>query len=132
MSAVKSMASYLLPGSFFNEDTARELPERSVEAATAAAPVGAFAFQLFDSPIVDFEFDAARFRVLPIAQNKSATHYLGGTVYSRAEIEMMGEDKRILAANMKGNGWARVIQTRAGNWQPFNDDDVLLEASDAA
>ena len=71
-------AEYLLPGSFFSEDQSVELPERSVEAAVAAAPERAFAFKLFDSPIVDFEFDAGRFRVLSIPQNESHTYYLGG------------------------------------------------------
>lgn len=38
----------------------------------------------------------------------------------------MGEDKRILASNMRCNGWNRVILCGTGNWQPFTAEDQLL------
>lgn len=125
----KPMAEYLLPGTFFNEEDVAELPERSVEAALAAAPRGAFAFVLYDSPIAEFEFDAGLFKVIPIAQNKSPKHYIGGTIYTLAEVDAMGPDMDILASNMRGNGWAHVIKTPFGNHQPFEmGHDVLVEA----
>ena len=115
---------FLLPGSFLPESVVRTLDERSVDAATTQVPAGAFCFVLFDVPETpdlgpDFVVTAKR-------QNVSGRYYLGGDVLTLAEVEALGPEKRILASNMRGNGWARVIKTRRGNWQPFTDEDALL------
>lgn len=124
----RPMARYTLPGSFFNEEETVELPERSVEAAVQAAPKWAFAFKLYDSPLCDFEFPADLFRLVPIPQNESHRYYIGGTLYTVEEVEAMGDDFRILASNMRGNRWPHVIKTRAGNFQPFEEGDEIVEA----
>jgi hypothetical protein len=130
-------AQYLLPGSFFSEDQAVELPERSVAAAVEAAPEGAFCFRLYDSPIVDFEFDAGLFRVLPIPQNESHKHYIGGEVFTCDELRALaveeGDPKKydILIANVSTwtpNGYidGRAIRCQTGNWQPFEEGDEVV------
>lgn len=43
------------------------------------------------------------------------------------QVRAMGFD--ILASNMRANGWPTVIRCRTGNWQPFDDDDRLLEVA---
>jgi hypothetical protein len=142
MSKSRPKAKYLLPGSFLAEEQAIELPERSVAAAVAAAPEHAFAFKLYDSPICDFEFDAGRFRVLPIPQNESHTYYIGGTVFTCDELRSLaaeeGDPKKydILISNVS-RGWGdtlvegRAIRCRTGNWQPFEDTDEVVEPADA-
>lgn len=132
MTKFRHRAKYLLPGSFFNEDESRELDERTVDAALAAAPEHAFAFKLYDTAILDFEFDAGLWRVIPIPQNESPTHYIGGTVYSMDDLENLahaeGEpDKyRILISNVRQyDGFA--IRTCMGNWQPFQNGDILVK-----
>lgn len=137
---VKPMAVYWTPGSFFSEDVAIVLPERSVDAALDAAPEGAFAFKIYDSPICDFEFDAGLFRVVPIPQNYSARHYIGGDVFTCDDLRALavteGDPKKydILISNVS-RGWGdtlvegRAIRCRAGNWQPFEEGDVLLDGA---
>jgi hypothetical protein len=138
--AVKHWARYYLPGSFFAEDSAVELPDRSTDAAVSRAPASAFAFVLYDTAICDFEFDAGLFKVVPIPQNESAKHYIGGTVYTCDELRALAvaegnPDKyRILISNVtryvSGDPpvEGRTIRCRTGNWQPFEDGDVLVDA----
>lgn len=133
----RPMARYYMPGSFLAEDTARELSDLSADAALTVAPDNAFAFVLYESPICDFEFDASRFRLLPIPQNESAKHYIGGEVFTCDELRELaiaeGDPKKydILISNVS-SGWGhtleegRAIRCRTGNWQPFEDGDVLV------
>ena len=136
---MRHWAKYLLPGSFFSEDTAIELAERSVAAAVAAAPENAFAFKLYDTAVVDFEFNAGLFRVFPIPQNESETHYIGGEVFDcddlRKLAEVEGDPKKydILIANVTrytSDGFVegQAIRCRTGNWQPYEEGQVLVDA----
>lgn len=136
-------AEYLIPGTFLNETGVRDLPERTVVAAIAAAPEHAFAFVMHDAPVPDFEYDSALFHVSPIAQNRSAKHYLGGQVFTCDELRTLAAregdpDKyRTLIANI--TSWdadghqteGRAIRCRTGNWQPFEDGDVLIDVENA-
>ena len=121
------MARYYMPGSFFSEDEAREISDCSIDAAVAQAPEDAFAFVLYDRPVIDFEYDPKLFRVAPVPQNESGKHYLGGKTYTPDELRALPGDHRILIGNVEGNGWGRAIQCRTGNWQPFEEGDVLVE-----
>lgn len=138
--AVTHRARYYLPGSFFAEDVSKELSDRSVDAAIARAPMSAFAFVLYDTPIIDFEYDADRFKVNPTPQNESAKHYIGGTIYTCDELRALAvaegdpDRYRTLIANVtqyRPNGGSvegRAIRCRTGNWQRFEDGDVLVDA----
>jgi hypothetical protein len=135
---MKHWAKYLLPGSFFSEDQAKELSDRSIDAALVRAPGNAFAFKLYDTAVADFEFDAGLFRVFPIPQNESATYYIGGEVFTPDELRQLavqeGDPHKydVLIANVEGNRWGRAIRCRTGNWQPFEEGDVLVEAATAS
>lgn len=140
---MKHWAKYWTPGSFFAEDQAKELSDRSVDAALTRAPDSAFAFVLYDTAIADFEFDAGLFRVFPISQNESAKYYIGGEVFTCDDLRALaveeGDAKKydILIANVtryRGGSAVegRAIRCRTGNWQPFEDDDLLVEPLTAA
>lgn len=118
-------AEYDLPGSFFGEAVSRELPERSVAAAKAAAPKSAFAFTLFECPDpVDL---GPEYRVIPKRQNVSGKHFLGGQIFTLEEIEALGRSEdSILLSNMRSNRWHRVIRTSMGNWQPFEETSCIV------
>jgi hypothetical protein len=92
-SSIRHMVKYLMPGSFFSEDTSRELPERNVEKAVALAPKAAFAFTLYDLPAVDFDYDDERFKVVAKATNESAKHYIGGQVYTADELRALAVEE---------------------------------------
>ena len=58
---------------------------------------------------------------------KSGMYYIGGLVQTVADLE--GDPKNnVLIANMKGNGWDRVITSIKGyQWtQPLHADDIVL------
>jgi hypothetical protein len=135
MTDVTHMARFRMPGALFNEDQAEEIRAPQPDLAAAIAPRQAFAFTLYERPVVDFEFDTRRFRVVPIPQNESRVYYIGpASVWTQAEIRIMvdsGKVDRTLLANMEGNGWERVVRTRLGNWQPFEDGDVILDSDEA-
>ena len=135
----KHWARYYRPGSFFPEDEARELSDRSVDAALTVAPSDAFAFVLYDTAIAEFEFDAGLFRVVPIPQNESAKHYIGGDIFTADQLRALAIEEgdpqryRILISNVsryeKGVPVeGRAIRCRTGNWQPFEEEhDVRVE-----
>jgi hypothetical protein len=138
MNTRKHWAKYYLPGSFFAEDQAVELSDRSIDAAVARAPEHAFAFVLYDTAVPDFDFDASLFRVVPIPQNYSAKHYLGGVIYTCDELRALalvegeqGKYRTLISnvTNYTATGdpvEGRAIRCVTGNWQPFEDGDVLL------
>lgn len=134
---MKHHARYALPGSFLNESDSRELSDRSIDAAIARAPESAFAFVLYDTAEIDFEYDPALFRVSPRPQNESGKHYIGGEVFTPDELRQLaaqeGEPHKydVLIANVEGNRWGRAIRCRTGNWQPFEEGDVLVEPAAA-
>lgn len=136
---VKHWARYYRPGSFFAEDEARELSDRSIDAAMTRAPDDAFAFVLYDTAIAEFEFDAGLFRVVPIPQNESRKHYIGGDIFTCDELRALAVEEgdpdryRVLMANVshyEGGAYVegKAIRCRTGNWQPFDDEhDVRVE-----
>lgn len=140
MSTLKHHVKFLSPGSFYPEDETREIPERTTEAALAVAPERAFAFNFYDTTAVDFAFNPKLYKVIPIPQNKSGRHYIGGTVFTVPELRALaieeGEPTRydILIANVspwKDGGWVegRAIRCRTGNWQPYEDEPIVESAA---
>lgn len=118
-------AEYDLPGSFFGETVSREIPERSVAAAKAAAPKSAFAFTLYEcADPVDL---GPEYSVVPKRLNVSGKHFLGGQIFTLAQLEALNSpDDRILISNMRSNRWGRVIRTSMGNWQPFEETSCIV------
>lgn len=140
MATLKHHVKFLSPGSFYPEDETREIPERTTEAAMAVAPERAFAFNFYDTAIVDFEFDAEIYKVIPITQNESGRHYIGGTVFTVPELRALavdeGEPTRydVLIANVsswKDGGWVdgRAIRCCTGNWQPYEGEPIVERAA---
>lgn len=118
-------ARYLIPGIMFSEEVTRELPERSPEAAVAAAPDEAFGFTLFD--VADETPDLGpEYRVVALPQNESDRYYIDGVLLDRGEVEAMGDDFLILASNMRINRWDTVVRCRTGNYQPFTPGEDHL------
>lgn len=121
-------AEFLLPGILFPESTTRVLVRRDPYEALAVAPEGSYCFTLFDTAD---EVDAPPgYSITPTRQNVSGRYYIGGTVYTLAEVEALkGDQGRALVSNLRqfGDGRGRGILCRTGNWQPFTNDDVLLD-----
>lgn len=119
-------AEYLMPGSFFPEETTKELEQRSVEEAITKAPESAFCFVLYDRDYVPLDESQAKVvgkvEVAGPVKNESGRYYLGGKVYTVAQLKKAYPDKDILISNIEGNGYTHAIQTHLGNWQHFEPD----------
>lgn len=129
--------TYYLPGSFFSEDTTRSIDDGPdiVQRAAAGAPSGTFCFTLSTvlvaPPVPDGE--GGVLRVVPKTVETTGRYYLGGRLFTADDVRALddGDTYRTLLANMSGNGWARVVLTPVGTWQPFGDGDVLLSEEPA-
>lgn len=124
MKTIVTYVTYLLPGSFFTEDCTEEVANRDVTNAQKKAPEGAFAFYFSErSRIVE-----GGETLWGEYKRQSGTYFLGGKLMDAVDVQRNVSDPRTLLANMKGNGWKRVIKCRTGNFQPFDDrKDVLLQ-----
>lgn len=116
--------TYFYPGSFFDEDSTKEVKKRDPKAATKNAPKGAFGFQFYERTKIVLAGETLWGEV----RHKSPLHYLGGEVYTLAQVRKHFPGEKILISNMRGNGYDRVIRTRRGNWKPLNNGDVLVPA----
>lgn len=61
----------------------------------------------------------------PLMRINSYRVYPHGT-RAFAKSDLVGEKYNILRANMECNDWARVVKTRLGNFQPLEEDDIIL------
>lgn len=121
---MKHKVEYLLPGVFLAEYTRLTIKDRSVEEAVRLAPDNAYCFTIYDvedAPDLGEDFD-----VVPMPKNRTKRHYLGGELFTPEEIEALPGDHSTLIANARGNDWPRMIRCRTGNWQPFEDGDVVV------
>lgn len=126
----RHFVTFLSPGTFVAEDNTEQVDSWDIKAAAAraeqvtqryhAVPYG-FYFTRQERQPGDWE---------PKRTAKSPMYYLPHCkVETIEEIEARNlPDERILRANMRGNGYKRVVVTTKGwRWtQPLNDDDVVL------
>jgi hypothetical protein len=116
---------YLIPGTIVSENGSYEVQSRDLRDALAELPEYAFAFRFVDLTYLNATDEQGNtFETKPTRSNETGWHYPGGSVYDLAtirELDAMHPDGeyRILRANMEGNGYEQVVQTRRGNWQPF-------------
>jgi hypothetical protein len=127
-----TLVTFLSPGSLFPNETIREVATKDPQEIAKTAPNGAFCFVLQDWIEKTTSVNGEDFQKTERDGNGSARFYLGGTVYTLAQLKAKfggDPDKRILLSNAEGNGWERTIQCRTGNWQPLNEGDQVLEAA---
>lgn len=122
----KHYATYYYPSIMCSGEGTVELPENTVEAALKQMPTAAFAFTLYDvetqtATLEDgssFEHDRTVYR--------SGMIYPCAAAFTVDEVKALTGDHRILVGNMIGNGWQKVVRTRAGNFQPLLPDSVVI------
>jgi hypothetical protein len=124
---VRKWATYSSPGSFFAEETRREVPlEATPETVAVMAKSYEFAFtlELVTRRSADVEgHNLSSEERQPIG----GRYFIGGTIFTADQLTAPG-DRRLLS-NMRANGWSRVIRCRTGNWQPFDpekDQNITL------
>lgn len=118
---LKHFVEFLYPGIIVCETSCEEIAERKPDLVTV--PEHAFAYRFFDQEqaVVNDEL------LTGSRKNYSGTTYFG-KVYTLEEVERLFPQYTTLIRNMKCNGYMKVVHTRAGNWQPFTDEDTIIEA----
>ena len=123
----RTYVEFVYPGVIVNETSVKEVESR--DTSEVKVPDGAFGFRFFDVLIAKVECAGKTVELRSDRLNQSPMHYYGGRIFSREEVARKVPDNRILLSNMEGNGWDRVIKTRTGNFQPFEESDVFIEAT---
>lgn len=122
MSETKHYVTFFYPGAFFAEESTVAVDSR--DPAAVAVPETAFAFEFFDREEADVNGEVLR----GAPKNRSGRYYPGGRLMDVADILVFEPNNSILVANMQANQWEHVVRTRAGNYQPFKENDVLVAA----
>jgi len=129
MKMIRHYVTFYSPGTFFAEATTKEIDTWDVGAATemtatiteryGAKPYG---FQFTTRERDEEDFDSRQ-------TDKSGMYYVNCTVSTLADIEERSDPAdAILLANMRANGWDRVVSPKTG-WrcaQPLMDCDVVI------
>jgi len=122
----KTFVEFKYPGSFFSETSSKEVDDR--DPGNVEVPEGAFAFTFYDQIVGTAKSCGKDHRVNSLPFNRSGVFYCGGEVLSLAQVKALPGDHSILVGNMERNKWEHVIKCRTGNFQPFENGDVFLEA----
>lgn len=118
---------FLYPGVMFSESSTHEVESREV--SKVKVPKNAFGFKFFDILSVVVDADGKKVQLTSEHINVSPMHYYGGKLYTVAELKREFPNERTLIGNIEGNGYKKAVRCRTGNWQPFEDTDVFVEAA---
>lgn len=125
------LAEYLAPGAFMSESYGtRELAEPTTEQVLEHQPNENW-FGARVSSVTEKMFRASDGEVAWVEENRPQlifTVYNYGEIFDLERVKALGAGYDILVSNMEGNKWPRVVRTRLGNWQPLEDEDVVLGA----
>lgn len=127
----KHFVVFCSPGTFFSEQTEKEIPKWDVEAAKkmakhikeryGAAPYGFY-----------FITKERRRDELNSKQTKqSGMYFLGGKIMTLAEVRKEMPNEHILISNMECNHWDKII-INTNSWKvtlPFTEEDRLIKGA---
>jgi hypothetical protein len=130
MKIEKHFVTFLSPGTFFNEESIKEIDSWNVNKAlemskeiTERHGAKPYAFYFTTRTREDNEFDSKETAY-------SNRYYLGGKIETIKEIEERNDpNEKILLLNMRSNNWDRVI-ININSWkitQPLEKDDIVLQ-----
>lgn len=123
----KTFVEFRFPGIMVTEKMVREVTERAPE--KIEVPEDAFAFTFFDrfQGMVKDEDQEIPVSSGPVNRSKGV-YYIGGQTMTKEEILAQVPDPATLISNLEDEGCDCAIKTRMGNFQPFEDDDILIKA----
>jgi len=122
MAGTKTFVEFLYPGVMFDETSVSEVKTRDWKKLNV--PERAFGFRFFD--IMETEEDGVKLQSSRL--NQSPIHYYGGRVMTIDEVREEMPEARILISNMECNNWHKVVCCRTGNFKPFENDDIFIQA----
>lgn len=126
-------ATPLYPGSFFPEEGRPvEIPDADPQTAIAAIPDPKwFALDVRTRRQKRWT-DGDGGEMWHTASELSRYRIYVGEELTEEDVKRLDGDHSILLANMRGNGWERIVRTRQGNFQPVERGDVVLSTAEAA
>ena len=116
----KTFVEFLYPGSFFSESKIEEVSSRN----QVSIPEGSYGYRFFDQTHQEVDGEV----LIGKKKNYSGVTYKGD-VYTLDKIKKkFGDDEKyhILISNCEINNWNRVVRTCRGNWQPLEENDVVM------
>ena len=124
---IQHKAKFISQGSFFNEEACVEVD--TADPNKVVPPSHAFAFTLYDRITQRAVLEDGREVKHTETKEMPGIYYIHpARVLSLENVKQEFPNEKILISNMECNDWELVIQTRAGNFQPFNpvEDTVLV------
>lgn len=122
---VEHYAEHLYPGLLFAETQKVKLNRHSAAEVVEAMPARADGFRLFDVEIRTGTLEDGSLIEDRREVNRSAWYYPDATIAGVEEVERTHGPRSILAMNMRGNGYAHVVTTRAGSTYPLRPGDMV-------
>lgn len=119
---LKHFVEFFHAGLFFNEMSSQQVVARAPEAVII--PSSAYAFRFYDQPVGVLNDKA----VFGERENISGRFFVGGDIMTLDDVISKVPNSEILQSNMRSNRYERVIRCTFGNFQPFEDGDILLPA----
>lgn len=121
----------LYPGSLFAEERCNDLTDEQAsmtprQLSDALVPKGAFAFSIQTVREQTSTLEDGRTEQHREVIDESGRYYPGGQSMTEEDIKRLDGDYEILLSNMRNNGWPVLVRTRRGNWQPLQEQDVIL------
>lgn len=124
----KHFVHFLSPGTFFHEETSKEIESWNVSKAKALADdiverynSKPFAFYFTTRSRKNRDLDSKEIK-------RSGRYYLGGRVLTLEEVKRLMPNENVLISNMENNGWGRIV-INTNSWkitQPLEEDDVVI------
>ncbi len=113
----KNFVTFFSPGTFFSEETTKEIDEWNVDLAMEMAKdicerydAKPYGFKFYTRERNENDFDSKE-------TNRSGLFYLGGKVFTVKELEDKNDpEDSILIMNMKGNGYDRCV-VNTNSWK---------------
>lgn len=122
---VTTHVEYYYPGVFFAEKSSKQVENRNPQEVELTDYC--YAFQFYDLEIITVKLENGKVLENKAIKNKSHLFYPNATVLTLEDVENMSGDHFTLIANMRCNRWKKVVKTRVGNYQPYNEetDEVI-------
>jgi hypothetical protein len=126
---VTTYVQYLYPGTFFPESSVLPVVTRDPQREARQAPESVFAFTYFDRAATEIVINGVGRVTLRSGDfRRTGRYYIDAEQFTPAAVEALPGDHKILASNMRGNGYEFVLRCRTGNWQPLENGDVLVSS----
>lgn len=119
---IKHYATFLYPGALVAESETKEV--ETTDPMKIKVPDGCYGFYFFERT----EATVNKKRLIGEPENHSPTYYPNGKVYTLADVKKSVPNPMNLISNMESNNWETVVETRIGNFQPYEvGKDIVLE-----